>query len=1406
MSDEVPTLTGEYLKQEPTNENSLPVWTSTDATVASTAGGNWIVSSPNAVLCLLSHNPHFGVMPDSLKPNSTAVKGAALWSVSSGNLGSSHAAKNTRISRDATKWKGWKKESQVKTRGIAQGYASAFGNKPAKALPELSKGGSRRTAALRHATTLPKHQQYFPEQIEHSAAVSIEKSAKLLVFGGQKGAAQENELYQLLPSSLEWRRREGKGTLPWGRHGHTLSNIGKHIFLIGGVGTGGVGQSPTDDPSAVEIEVADIAPGVASPAGNRQLYSEEDVWGTVAKAAQLDTEETRLATELRTQMGRPAGRRVRNAGFVRHLYRMDTKTGVWSLVLTDMSVFVVHHAAAAVGHEIFLFGGVGLDRKCTNAMKVLDTGVRCYYCKSQAHALVPLETRRVVFGGKTKVFTFNQLFDKYGDEKANMLWEAGTPEPVPQSLADTRPPKNAPCAWVCGEHLREEHGSVSFAQRSGRFHWRSVVGSGEAPAPRYLHTMERFNNELLVFGGLGGVDDGNDTEEKFLPADTYSFCLATHTWSKIETNNGPTPRFGHATCIAGAHMIVTGGCIGQLRGSVSGYISNDIWSLNLYTQTWRKLSARGVPRLRNHVVSVMPKVDGVDTDGPVLVLFGGLFQEHDSWFVGDDVLAGDEDTEFYYNAIPESEAEFANDPPLGPVVKGSQGWYAPFHPKMCEKKLLQTNPDSVGPPGVGPGHFKRDESANHRWLGPLTVNLALSTEKGRGFDRRVIEVCSSKIDSSGTVGTFLGGEHGNVCLEDTPSQARRERGVVEPAHFFNGNEEQRTVILEHLTTNYTWVIPLEPIAKAPSQQPKETVVPPTLEKRIERLYGQKKKTEAHVHRLRELLLKDSIANSEAKIFPKMQFVEDFDDMVDQFQVSVVALAEVPQHKKLSGAPVDELKRLADETRVIGGKLKQASELALRRVTETENDGAPPRPLQLWAVQEHIKNCGIALSAFIAFAKVEVPNIPDFGEYRAKIKSARTELANCRTKIATLAQRDDKTVEAWYEKMQNVVKDRKEKGKALWAKMLREEQAKVVKDFKTVKERNAKAVETMQKEAEVWRNELAKHLVHGLFMTRFIEKNNLKGATSEAVTTVTKKKSALAKIFVKSHFPECSGLYTKTTASSKQSPYAQQKTRVIWQHEDGKYFIARAPGQRWAIGRDGHSPVHVTEEKAVGLPVKYPWCTGKTNDAGVLEWVADDAVEVRQLVKDRPAQKKAATPQRREVSMSPPPPPPPPREWVYPHSIGDLIVATREIVFANGGRVAPGDLGEVTSVPGYAEDSPCQVKISGFLFSAQADDITAYAEPGFAQHIPEATGGQQVTQPHPLTVSGGSTRQPRSRSAGPVAVTAAASSRAGSSTRMPGEAGGGQSAAGAVRAKQRSKLTPGQMEIQRARKANTRGVS
>lgn len=148
----------------------------------------------------------------------------------------------------------------------------------------------------------------------------------------------------------------------------------------------------------------------------------------------------------------------------------------------------------------------------------------------------------------------------------------------------------------------------------------SRLDSTSTPPGRTRHTAvyDSADNRVILHGGLGR---GGSLD------DTWALDMETLVWAELETTGGPAPaRFTHAAAYdpAGGRMLVFGGNQGPSVIDIEP--SNDVWALDLATNTWADVTpAEAGPDPRLWVSALW------DPELSQLVIFGG---GDDSAFTG----------------------------------------------------------------------------------------------------------------------------------------------------------------------------------------------------------------------------------------------------------------------------------------------------------------------------------------------------------------------------------------------------------------------------------------------------------------------------------------------------------------------------------------------------------------------------------------------------------------------------------------------------------------------------------------------------------------------------------------------------------------------------------------------------
>lgn len=138
---------------------------------------------------------------------------------------------------------------------------------------------------------------------------------------------------------------------------------------------------------------------------------------------------------------------------------------------------------------------------------------------------------------------------------------------------------------MCPGFSREPSGEL-WAFELDCNNWRRIEADGAPPARvRHAVTVDTRRNRMLLFGGRQGTGAPYTMLD-----DVWAFDLEAETWSRIEASAGPTPRDDTILQYDAARDRVllfggdtdTGGLLGGRQG--------DLWALNLADETWVRLT------------------------------------------------------------------------------------------------------------------------------------------------------------------------------------------------------------------------------------------------------------------------------------------------------------------------------------------------------------------------------------------------------------------------------------------------------------------------------------------------------------------------------------------------------------------------------------------------------------------------------------------------------------------------------------------------------------------------------------------------------------------------------------------------------------------------------------------------
>ena len=253
-----------------------------------------------------------------------------------------------------------------------------------------------------------------------------------------------------------------------------------------------------------------------------------------------------------------------------------------------------------------------------------------------AGALDPTETKLVVFGGDTAVAPCGDI---PGHTHAGDTWLLDVGCGVWQKLDAKGPTARSRHSMAADPARRRAlvFGGRTRSATSGPYtafndvwafdfdsqSWAEIVTTGARPAARSNTAVvvdPSGDGQLVVFGG-----STDTTGMAFAPKnDTYVLDLATGAWRALAKGAGPTARLFHALTLdreARVVYLVSGGD----ENAFTGPFLQDVWALDLATESWRKLAPTGTPpagRINHGLV--------FDESGKRVLVVGG----HDDGAVG----------------------------------------------------------------------------------------------------------------------------------------------------------------------------------------------------------------------------------------------------------------------------------------------------------------------------------------------------------------------------------------------------------------------------------------------------------------------------------------------------------------------------------------------------------------------------------------------------------------------------------------------------------------------------------------------------------------------------------------------------------------------------------------------------
>ncbi|KAI5686459.1 Kelch motif [Leishmania braziliensis] len=143
------------------------------------------------------------------------------------------------------------------------------------------------------------------------------------------------------------------------------------------------------------------------------------------------------------------------------------------------------------------------------------------------------------------------------------------------------------------------------------------VDETDGPGPRFLHTAVRYGQYMIVYGGYGTQNEVLD--------DCWAFDMANERWEQLRCRGGAAGRAGHACCVVGCRMLVTGGFESSLDeiGTSTSPVTT-VMELNLVPTVQGEHMWRAEVRVQPPLPPLAFTQCAPCGDGYSFLLFGGL--------------------------------------------------------------------------------------------------------------------------------------------------------------------------------------------------------------------------------------------------------------------------------------------------------------------------------------------------------------------------------------------------------------------------------------------------------------------------------------------------------------------------------------------------------------------------------------------------------------------------------------------------------------------------------------------------------------------------------------------------------------------------------------------------------------
>lgn len=272
----------------------------------------------------------------------------------------------------------------------------------------------------------------------------------------------------------------------------------------------------------------------------------------------------------------------------------------------------VNHAAVAVGHKIYSFGGycTGENSREFTSMDVHVLNTTTFrWTKHPVSNLPYIENDDILpykRYGHTAVVNGNKIYIWGGRNDRgtcpvlfcfDTIWHCWTAPETTGNIPLARDGHTA-CIWknymfIFGGY---EEDSDNFARSVyyldlTKMHWSYVYSTGIQPADRDFHTTVCIKDKIYLFGGRGTA---SYREAVFGNIETYSpilwcFDPVTFTWCKPKVSGDiPFGRRSHSAFVYNDKMYIFGGYNALQRTHF-----NDLYEFNPESNTWKNLNILG---------------------------------------------------------------------------------------------------------------------------------------------------------------------------------------------------------------------------------------------------------------------------------------------------------------------------------------------------------------------------------------------------------------------------------------------------------------------------------------------------------------------------------------------------------------------------------------------------------------------------------------------------------------------------------------------------------------------------------------------------------------------------------------------------------------------------------------------